>query len=385
MTDRKVQYHIEDFASAVINDDWSLAFNAAFSQIKQDFYNSDVRPIAELKLGARRYTLKSVINNIDFPVQIIGVGYEETSGYDPAMAGSVLYITQDTYATRFNVTGINARGFFLDRVAVVEQHNFPADGTTSWTPAPFDFFIKIQNILGGVRLGDVYLASVNKGCYIRDAGRVEFDRFRGQLYTIGIDIDNSLDANYARTIHFWPFSSADWRILQYQQSNMIALKSGRSDGFMIDNFFTFASFFGVNLVNNGYGVTTNLRISNLYCDFSFSGLFINDNVNNSHLMIDKMTVQNEKIVQGGSPGNGTSMTSAGGIHILGAGNHCQIPIFHSFRSPQLGIWINGPWNRIDIMSGRFELFDTFKTGCNYIGVDPNSVVQFAVDPWLWRA
>ena len=396
MTVRKADYHIEDFASSAVSGDWSLAINAAMTQMKSDMAawntadGTSTIAAGRLRLGARQYNLKSVVNTIDFPLHIEGVQYQESAS-TWTMGGSVLLIPSSNLNTRFNITGLGAIGFRIDKIAIREIHSLPTDPAVSWAPNAFDYVFKLTDT-SDIHFGDVFFCGVNKAIKVERTGRVHIDRITGHVYTRFMWADKVLDACHFGSIHLWPFVGTDWRIMQYQQGNMVPFELGRTDGIFINSLFAlggnagFLIFHSANSATppqDNSGTTTNLQVGRAYFDFFAYGINVpSADVSGAVLKFDSLTVQHEAAKTGGGANGalGDGSPIPGGVSIAASGTWCQFMVdkLHDERAQSAVIWAPGTSNVVHIGMSRYFLRDYAHTGTPAHALAPGNSVYTAL-------
>jgi DNA polymerase-3 subunit beta len=62
-----------------------------------------------------------------------------------------------------------------------------ATQNASWAPTNYDYLIRVTDCLGGVDFDNVMLSGINRGIFVRNSGRTDFRRMRGQVFTTGIE------------------------------------------------------------------------------------------------------------------------------------------------------------------------------------------------------
>lgn len=98
-------------------------------------------------------------------------------------------------------------------------------------------------------------------------GRICIQDIFADVYNTGIKMDNGLDCNYIRRIHFWAYSDLTATTAQqnalraYKTANLIGMLINRADGLFITDYFLIFGKVGLQLGAVGqvpYGMITNL-------------------------------------------------------------------------------------------------------------------------------
>ncbi len=213
---------------------------------------------------------------IDASVSIEGEGWQPYKLYPGGTipstrgGGTWFHITH-TNAPLFNIvrpSGGRCSGVFLKSFGMFQDH--PAIGV-GWAPTIYDFCIKATSV------DDVFCESLYfHGCYRAvqmtgslslPAGRLRCKQILGQVFSLGIDLDFSVDVSVLDDIHFWPFWSDNANVLKWQRTNGTAIRSARNDNAKFSNIFAYGYRTGLLMTGTaGVGVTSRLLANNLGFD-----------------------------------------------------------------------------------------------------------------------
>ena len=309
-----------------------------------------------IRFGPRTYRLASAISIDGVAVRLEGAGFTE----GPGPSDGTWLKVDTTGFTPITFTGVAARGSVVRDIAVTEVHTNALNA--SWAPNAYDWFFRIVDCLGGVDFDNVFLASVNKGFLCYNAGRTDFRRIRGQVFTCGIEIDQALDVPRLQNIHFWPFWSADTNVIRWQQGNGDALVFKRADGPFIDQAFAlgYRSMFRFTAGTGGY--TTKFYIGSGYADFCRFGVLIDSSGVNG--LIANFTSQGEYWNASGAPLSGSS-----GIFVSGSSTHVQVGNLRIDTVEDNAIRLGGTSNRLDIFALRAVQYNSRNNAAPAIQVD----------------
>ena len=308
-----------------------------------------------LMFGPRRYRVATAITISGVTVVLQGAGFTEGPNADDGT-----WIVIDTTGfTPFTFTGVIARGSAVRDIAVRQSHT--AAQVPGWVPNNYDFVFRVVDCLGAVDFENVFLCAVNKGIFCDNSGRLNIQRLRGQVFTIGVEIDRCLDIPRIQHVHFWPFWSSSAAILQYQQDTLDALLFRRCDGVFLDDHFALCARSTVRFSSSVHGVTTKFYIGKLYADFSRYGVWIDGSGTNGQIA----TVTTHSV-----DFNASSLAQAGssGIRVDADNVQVQIGDLRIDQVEQNPIRINGIGNRFDIFAFRAEGFNALADGSAAIHV-----------------
>lgn len=288
-----------------------------------------------VQFGPRTYRLASAITISGGSVRLQGAGFTEGGG-----PGEGTWLTVDlTGFTPITFTGAAARGSAVRDIAVRQTHN--AAQNAAWAPTNYDYVFRVTDCLGGVDFDNVMLSGVNRGIYCRNSGRSDFRRIRGQVFTAGIEIDESYDTSRIQNLHFWPYWSANDNVVRWQQANGDALIFRRCDGVFVDQSFVLGYRSMFRFTSSAAGYTQKFSIGQAYADFVKHGLLIE--AAGTDGQIDAMTVQCEIFNAGGAPLPGSI-----GIHVNTSASLIQIGSLRIDDAEDNPIRIEQHSNRIEI-------------------------------------
>ncbi|MEI6162109.1 MAG: glycosyl hydrolase family 28-related protein, partial [Roseococcus sp.] len=299
--------------------------------------------------GPRTYRIASaiVINNTS--VRLQGAGFAE--GGNP---GEGTWLTVDlTGFTPFTFSGAAARGSVVRDMAFRQSHT--ATLNASWAPTNYDYLFRVTDCFGGVDFDNVMLSGINRGIFVRNSGRTDFRRIRGQVFTAGIEIDESYDTCRMLNLHFWPFWSSNDNVVRWQQANGDALIFRRCDGVFVDQAFALGYRSMFRFSSSAAGYTQKFSIGQAYADFVRHGLWID--AAGTDGQVDAMTVQCEIFNAGGSP-----LAGSIGIYINTNLSRIQIGSLRIDDAEDNPIRIEGNSNRMDIGALRCVNFNLRNNG-----------------------
>lgn len=330
-----------------------------------------------VQFGPRTYRLATAITISSGAVRLQGAGFSEGGG-----PGQGTWLTVDqTGFTPFTFTGVGARGSAVCDMAFRQNHT--AALNASWAPTNYDWLFRVTDCLGGVDFDNVMLSAINRGIFVRNSGRTDFRRIRGQVFTAGIEIDEGYDTSRMLSLHFWPFWSADNNVVRWQQANGDALIFRRCDGVFVDQAFALGYRSMFRFTSSAAGFTQKFSIGQAYADFVRYGLWID--AAGTDGQVDAMTVQCEIFNAGGAPLPGSI-----GIYVNTNASRVQIGTLRIDDAEDNPIRIEGSGNRVDIGALRCVNFNLRNNGAaalhiaNVASGTPNRV-NLATPPLLETA
>jgi len=327
-----------------------------------------------VNLGARTYRLASAIVVTNGAVRITGQGFNE--GGSPG-AGTWLTVDQTNF-TPFTFTGTAARGSVVTNLAVRQTHG--AAQNASWAPTAYDWFFRVENCFGGVDFDNILLSGINRGIFIRNSGRADLRRVRGQVFTAGIEIDECYDVARIMNLHFWPFWSANNNVVRWQQANGDAMIFRRVDGVFVDQSFVLGYRTMFRFGSSAAGYTQKFSIGQAYADFVKHGLLVE--AAGTDGQIDAMTVQCEIFNANGAPVPGSV-----GVYLNAHSSRVQIATLRVDDAEDNAIRLEQHSNRLDIGALRVVDFNLRANGAAAIHLahaatgQPNRV-NLGSDPLL---
>lgn len=302
-----------------------------------------------VQFGPRTYRLASAIVINSGAVRLQGAGFSE--GGNP---GQGTWLTVDlTGFTPFTFTGVGARGSAVCDMAFRQSHT--ATLNASWAPTNYDYLFRVTDCLGGVDFDNIMLSGINRGIFVRNSGRTDFRRIRGQVFTAGIEIDEGYDTSRIMNLHFWPFWSADDNVVRWQQSNGDALIFRRCDGVFVDQAFALGYRSMFRFTSSAAGYTQKFSIGQAYADFVRHGLWIE--AAGTDGQVDAMTIQCEIFNASGAPLPGSI-----GIYVNTNLSRVQIASLRIDDAEDNPVRIEGSGNRLDIGALRCVNFNLRNNG-----------------------
>jgi hypothetical protein len=302
-----------------------------------------------VQFGPRTYRLASAITITSGAVRLQGAGFSEGGG-----PGQGTWLTVDlTGFIPFTFTGVGARGSAVCDMAFRQSHT--ATQNASWAPTNYDYLFRVVDCLGGVDFDNIMLSGINRGIFVRNSGRTDFRRIRGQVFTTGIEIDEGYDTSRILNIHLWPFWSADDNVVRWQQANGDAMIFRRCDGVFVDQAFALGYRSMFRFSSSAAGYTQKFSIGQAYADFVRHGLWVE--AAGTDGQVDAMTVQCEIFNAGGAPLPGSI-----GIYVNTNLSRVQIGSLRIDDAEDNPIRIEGNGNRIDIGALRCVNFNLRNNG-----------------------
>jgi hypothetical protein len=306
-----------------------------------------------VNLGARTYRLASAIVVNGGAIRLVGQGFNE--GGSPG-AGTWLTVDQTNF-TPFTFSATAARGSAVMNLAVRQTHSATQDA--SWAPTAYDWFFRVENCLGGVDFDNILLSGINRGIFIRNSGRADLRRIRGQVFTAGIEIDECFDAARLMNIHFWPFWSANVNVVRWQQNNGDAMILRRVDGIFVDQSFVLGYRTMFRFSSSAAGFTQKFSIGQAYADFVRHGVLVE--AAGTDGQIDSMTVQCELFNASGAP-----LPGSVGIMLNTNSSRIQIANLRVDDAEDNAIRLEQHSNRLDIGALRVVNFNLRANGSSAI-------------------
>ncbi len=338
-----------------------------------------------VNLGARTYRLASPIVVNTGAVRLTGQGF--TEGGNPG-TGTWLTVDQTTF-TPFTFNATAARGSVVTNLAVRQQHG--ATQNASWAPTGYDWFFRVQDCLGGVDFDNILLSGVNRGIYIRNSGRSDLRRIRGQVFTAGVEIDEAYDVVRLMNIHFWPFWSTNDHVVRWQQANGDAMIFRRVDGVFVDQSFVLGYRTMFRFASSAAGYTQKFSIGQAYADFVRHGVLIE--AAGTDGQIDSMSVQCEIFNANGAP-----VTGSVGVLVNAHSSRVQIGNLRVDDAEDNAIRVEQHSNRLDIGALRVVNFNLRANGAaaihlanaatglpNRVNLGSNALLETAVMGPLFNA
>jgi hypothetical protein len=302
-----------------------------------------------VQFGPRTYRIASAIVINSNSVRLQGAGFTEGGG-----PGQGTWMTVDlTGFTPFTFSGVSARGSVVRDIAFRQNHT--AALNASWAPTNYDYLFRVTDCLGGIDFDNVMLSGINRGIFVRNSGRTDFRRIRGQVFTTGIEIDEGYDTSRILNLHLWPFWSADNNVVRWQQANGDALVFRRCDGVFVDQAFALGYRSMFRFTSSAAGFTQKFSIGQAYADFVRHGIWID--AAGTDGQVDAMTVQCEIFNAGGAPLPGSI-----GIYVNTNASRVQIGTLRIDDAEDNPIRIEGADNRLDIAALRCVNFNLRNNG-----------------------
>ncbi|MBK1656945.1 hypothetical protein [Paracraurococcus ruber] len=296
-----------------------------------------------LQFGPRVYRIASpiVVNGVTIRFQ--GQGF--TEGPAPGQ-GTWLRITTTGF-TPFTFTGVLARGSAVADIAVQQSHT--ASQVPGWAPTNYDYVFRVEDCFGGVDFDNVYLCAVNRGIYARNSGRVDIRRLRGQVFTVGVEIDECYDVPRLHNVHFWTFWTSNINVIRWQQANGDTMIFRRCDGVFIDQAFALGYRSMFRFASSAAGFTQKFYIGQAYTDFTLYGLLIE--ANGTDGQVANLTHHGDTLDNIGPIAGGI------GVYINASNTRVQIANLRIDSVENSPIRVNGFNNRLDIFALRCVRFN----------------------------
>lgn len=302
-----------------------------------------------VQFGPRTYRVASAITINSNSVRLQGAGFTEGGG-----PGDGTWITVDlTGFTPFTFSGVAARGSVVRDIAFRQNHT--ALQNASWAPTNYDYLFRVTDCLGGVDFDNIMLSGINRGIYVRNSGRTDFRRIRGQVFTAGIEIDEGYDTSRIMNAHIWPYWSANDHVVRWQQAHGDVFIFRRCDGVFVDQAFCLGYRSMFRFTSSAAGFTQKFSIGQAYADFVRHGLWVE--AAGTDGQVDAMTVQCEIFNAGGAPLPGSI-----GIYVNTNLSRVQIGSLRIDDAEDNPIRVEGHSNRLDIAALRCVNFNLRNNG-----------------------
>jgi hypothetical protein len=239
-------------------------------------------PIILAQSGYYRLTNQVILEDC----QIVGEGYDFTSMKVSTfndISGTVFLcdFTPSTAESLFHLKRAgqlsNCLAYFIGQQAVRPTNWIPV--TTPWavtTGSYTDTARTVRQERSGIT--DFCFLEFTYGIKCRTGGEQgNFERVKGNPFTIGLDVDANYSVTIFRDFHFWPFggySTADWQLNEriWTLNNLTAYRFGRVDGLLMDGCFTIGAAVAIEFYPSTSGnilngtATTNFHVTDCYLD-----------------------------------------------------------------------------------------------------------------------
>ena len=302
-----------------------------------------------VQLGARTYRIATPVVISNAAVRVQGQGFSE--GGNPGEGTWLTCSNPGIFPITFQ--GTAARGAGVRDLAVREAHNAAFSG--AWVPTAYEWFFRVLDCLGGVDFDNVMLAPVNKGILVKNSGRTDIRRLRGQCFTTGVEYDEIYDVARIASLHFWPFWSANDNVVRWQQNNGDALVFRRVDGVFVDQAFVLGARSMFRFASSAAGFTQKFSIGQAYADFVRHGILVE--AAGTDGQVDALTVQCELWNAAGAP-----LPGSVGIHVNTSSSRIQIGQLRIDDVEDVAIRVEGSANRLDIGALRVVNFNQRNNG-----------------------
>lgn len=325
--------------------------------------------IISLPSGVCRIASPVVFNGAS-PI-LEGQGYTEGPGTGSPMGTQILIDTPGFVP--FTITGANARGATVRNLAV-RQIQPDLTGAT-WAPTNYDYVFKVLDTLGQITFDDVLFQGVTRGIYANNSGRLHIPVLRGQFYVSGVEIDNCYDIPRIGYLHAWTFSTADARVMKWQQDNLDTITLRRVDGIYLGDIFSFVARSAVRLTSGVNGVTTKAYINNLYADLTKYGIWVD--APNSSFQAANVTTQNNDYNNGATP-----LVGGAGLLIDTTGAFAQIGNWRTDLVESSAVKVLQSGNRVQMHSLRVAGFNSLSDGSPAVSLVTGNIFELAQPPVL---
>jgi hypothetical protein len=210
------------------------------------------------------YTLDTTAESIIVPTGV-SITMEKAARYNGMWVdhdeGGTIKIVGDAGNVNGNPVFILYTGSAIKNIGFYWPNQTPTNPPVSF-PYLIQFF---NNNSADIEIGNIFLYNCFR--FLDMTGghiRAYVHDIYGDIYNMGINVDNGLDVDRIRNIHFWPFSSENVAISTYRANNAKGLVLARSDGFQGENMF----FFGLGTALELGSATASVwgQITNLITD-----------------------------------------------------------------------------------------------------------------------
>ncbi len=219
----------------------------------------------------------------------------------------------------FNVSGSAAVGGGFRDVGFRQMQTPITDSSgylvRNWTPIEYAPMISVTGTGGEYSFERIMLLGVYSGVVATGAGRINFSTIRGEVFNLGIQLDQAFDCCVMHDVHFWPYwSNAAMNVVQWTQANADAVRLFRVDGAVFSGqTFAFGyrsairCSYGDGGGNAGYsGSANDFAVDFLYGDGCKYPLWIDDDAS----VMTSASGQIGKLYTGGETVGGTVTLAA---------------------------------------------------------------------------
>ena len=326
-----------------------------------DSISASKSPVIQLPPGTCALNSPVVLNNVALTIQ--GQGY--TEGPSPGL-GTWIKISAATFMP-FTIRGDTARGTVFKNLAITEVQPGIRKG---WAPAPYPFVFNVQNTLGEVTFDHILLAGVTNGIYAYNSGRLNVQSIFGQVYNVGIKIDQCLDIPRIDYVHFWPYVTSDPNILAYQQVTLDAILLGRVDGIYLGDIFALGERSVIRLTNFATGTTTKAYVSNLYADFAQYGIWIDSKGDHASVQVANATTQHNDFNGGARP-----LSESAGLEVDSKGDLIEIANWRTNLVESSAFRVTAPNSTLHVQSFVVSGYNSRRDGSAAIAAAPGNAVS----------
>ncbi len=179
-------------------------------------------------LGARTYLISQ-------GVQVTGRIVWQGKGWSENGSQGSWILQGSPIVSPFSVSGSGAVGGGFRDIGF-RQVQTPINDSNGyllhdWTPIQYPPVIAINQTGGEYLIERIMLLGVYAGIVATGAGRVQLSAIRGEVFLVGIQMDQGFDCAGLHDIHFWPYwSGGAMNVLQWTQANADAVQLLRVDG-----------------------------------------------------------------------------------------------------------------------------------------------------------
>lgn len=256
-----------------------------------------------------------------------------------------------------SLSGVYLRGF-----GTIRNQPEPAAGEVAWTPTDhaYDFYLDNTD----ATIEDVMLLRSTRGIYVRASsndglgsyGRLDVRRLRGQVFMVGLHINEMFDVVKLSGVHFWPFWRDNTNIHKYTLANMDGVLFGRCDNPMLTDVFTIFARAGLHFTQVASGAVSKFHGVNLDFDRGTYGILVDASVTNTITgQVVNLTAQGE-----------TGAANSTGVALLGKANLDFVNVSLAHHQNQ-SMYVGG--DSAVTVSGGVSLSDYNLSGSGFPGVE----------------
>ena len=261
---------------------------------------------------------------------------------------------------------ITIAGYGVRLLDFAVEHDQPTPGV-GWAPTPYPYAIRcvgLPELANDVLIENIFLFNATNGIQLGAAassiavGRIHLRNISGQVFGVGIKDEYSLDTIRIEHVHFWPFWSDHANVKMYNLTTTVGLWLERSDGVIVDSFFSLWHFTGVLLGHNALGQSMRSQITNLNTDaIGGVGILVAAGADNTTAQITNYCMTREA---------GYGDTNA--LAVNAADVYLQLANFYAAGVGRRAIFVGGA-SRIDVSNFTCEVWSQESPGSTWAAIE----------------